>query len=237
MAKNNENIATIHERMAVCVKLFGEGKNTVFADKLGVSEGNIRGYIKGVVPKADVLEKIVRTYDVSPKWLLTGEGEINQIKTEKNSDPSEISSSISFDPSIGSPFYDVDFIGGFDEIFNSQTADRLATSLCRDSRKHHSGATSQDTPWSQRYATAISLPSMSAPSRTYSTEKSTPSYSTPSAPSRSCAKEPRRMSCAMSPSIPISTTRSSPSPASSASSKSWAPSPSSFNLLYFQIPI
>ncbi len=122
MAKNNENIATIHERMAVCVKLFGEGKNTVFADKLGVSEGNIRGYIKGVVPKADVLEKIVRTYDVSPKWLLTGEGEINQIKTEKNSDPSEISSSISFDPSIGSPFYDVDFIGGFDEIFNSQTA-------------------------------------------------------------------------------------------------------------------
>lgn len=121
MAKNNENIATIHERMAVCVKLFGEGKNTVFADKLGVSEGNIRGYIKGVVPKADVLEKIVRTYDVSPKWLLTGEGEINQIKTEKNSDPSEISSSISFDPSIGSPFYDVDFIGGFDEIFNSQT--------------------------------------------------------------------------------------------------------------------
>jgi phage repressor protein C with HTH and peptisase S24 domain len=121
MAKNNENIATIHERMAVCVKLFGEGKNTVFADKLGVSEGNIRGYIKGVVPKADVLEKIVRTYDVSPKWLLTGEGEINQIKTEKNSDPSEISSSISLDPSIGSPFYDVDFIGGFDEIFNSQT--------------------------------------------------------------------------------------------------------------------
>ena len=122
MAKNNENIATIHERMAVCVKLFGEGKNTVFADKLGVSEGNIRGYIKGVVPKADVLEKIVRTYDVSPKWLLTGEGEINQIKIEKNSDSSEISSSISFDPSIGSPFYDVDFIGGFDEIFNSQTA-------------------------------------------------------------------------------------------------------------------
>ena len=120
MTENNENIATIHERMAICVKLFGEGKNTVFADKLGVSEGNIRGYIKGVVPKADVLEKIVRTYDVSPKWLLTGEGEINQIKIEKNSNSCDISSSVSLDPSIGSPFYDVDFIGGFDEIFNSQ---------------------------------------------------------------------------------------------------------------------
>ena len=67
--------------------------------------------------------------DINAEWLLRGEGDmlkqdfsISQEKIEKNSDSSEISSSISFDPSIGSPFYDVDFIGGFDEIFNSQTA-------------------------------------------------------------------------------------------------------------------
>lgn len=76
MIKNNKNIATIHERIAYCVQYFGNGKNTVFAEKLGVSEGNIRGYIKGVVPKADVLEKIVRTYELSPLWLLTGEGDM-----------------------------------------------------------------------------------------------------------------------------------------------------------------
>lgn len=49
-------------------------KNTVFAAKLGVSEANIRGYIKGVIPKADVLEKIVISYEVNAMWLLTGIG-------------------------------------------------------------------------------------------------------------------------------------------------------------------
>lgn len=48
---------TIHDRIGELVKEFGEGKNTVFASKLGVSEGNIRGYIKGIVPKHDILEK------------------------------------------------------------------------------------------------------------------------------------------------------------------------------------
>lgn len=92
MTEKDDIFATIHDRIAFCVQKYGEGKNTVFAEKLGVSEGNIRGYIKGVVPKADVLEKIVRTYDVSSEWLLTGLGEMskselsrnNQIKIEEN---------------------------------------------------------------------------------------------------------------------------------------------------------
>ena len=97
MAKKNESLATIHERIAFCVQKYGEGKNTLFAEKLGVSEGNIRGYIKGVVPKADVLEKIVRTYEISPEWLLTGRGDIvlsdfsrnHQTKSEENTHESE----------------------------------------------------------------------------------------------------------------------------------------------------
>ena len=28
---------------------------------------------------------------------------------------------VSYDPSVGAPYYDVDFIGGFNEIFNNQT--------------------------------------------------------------------------------------------------------------------
>lgn len=132
MEENFENLATIHERIAFCVQKYGEGKNTVFAERLGISEGNIRGYIKGVVPKADVLEKIVRTYDISPEWLLTGRGEmhkddfsrIHQAKSQENEDPSEISTlepRISMEVGQGIPYYDVDFIGGFSEIFNSQT--------------------------------------------------------------------------------------------------------------------
>lgn len=65
---------TIHERMAALVEKLGNGKNTVFASLIGSSEANVRGYIKGVVPKYDVLERIVRNLDVNPEWLLTGEG-------------------------------------------------------------------------------------------------------------------------------------------------------------------
>lgn len=65
---------TIHDRIGTLVQEYGDGKNTVFANKIGVSEGNIRGYIKGIMPKADVLEKIVKTLDVNAMWLLTGIG-------------------------------------------------------------------------------------------------------------------------------------------------------------------
>lgn len=70
MTKNG----TIHERIEHLVKTLADGKNTVFAAKLGVSEANIRGYIKGVIPKADILEKIVISYEVNAMWLLTGTG-------------------------------------------------------------------------------------------------------------------------------------------------------------------
>lgn len=65
---------TIHERIKYLVDNYASGKNTVFAAKLGVSEANIRGYIKGVIPKADILEKIVISYEINAMWLLTGLG-------------------------------------------------------------------------------------------------------------------------------------------------------------------
>lgn len=62
------------------------------------------------MPKEDILEKIVRCYDVSARWLLTGEGSMLEEGTSLVSKD--------FD---GAPYYDVDFIGGFDEVFNDQT--------------------------------------------------------------------------------------------------------------------
>lgn len=67
---------TIHERIAEIVARLGNGKNTAIASMIGISEGNIRGYIKGVMPKQDVLEKIVISLDVNPDWLLTGRGQM-----------------------------------------------------------------------------------------------------------------------------------------------------------------
>lgn len=87
MAQNS----TIHERIKVLVEEKAGGKNTNFALKLGVNEANIRGYIKNVLPKADVLEKIVTSYEVNALWLLTGEGQhtpTEQPKVEVRSDMS-----------------------------------------------------------------------------------------------------------------------------------------------------
>ena len=72
----NNMDTTINERIAQIVTQLGNGKNTVIASFIGVSEGNIRGYVKGVMPKQDVLEKIVTKLDINPEWLLTGRGEM-----------------------------------------------------------------------------------------------------------------------------------------------------------------
>ena len=104
---------SIHNRIRKLVDFYGNGTNTVFANLIGVSEGNIRGYIKGVVPKQDFLEKVVRNCDVNPEWLLTGVGDMQK--------ETVIPAKVSFDPAVGAPYFDVDFIGGFNEIFNNQT--------------------------------------------------------------------------------------------------------------------
>lgn len=94
------------------------------------------------------IEKILLAYpDLSPDWLLTGRGEMLKPSvpleatpaphaanerpsssckdTEKIPNQQEkdiISSSVSLDPTVGIPYFDVDFIGGFSEIFNSQAS-------------------------------------------------------------------------------------------------------------------
>lgn len=88
MRQKNVTMAdTIHERIKLLVDKLADGKNTIFAANLGVSEANIRSYIRGVVPKADILSKIVSYYDINADWLLTGRGSI--IKTKGTSDNEE----------------------------------------------------------------------------------------------------------------------------------------------------
>lgn len=87
---------TIHERIGELVDRFANGKNTVFASMISTSEGNIRGYIKGVIPKQDILEKIVRCLDINSDWLLTGRGEI--VTNDSNSITEVVAPSM---PSVG----------------------------------------------------------------------------------------------------------------------------------------
>ncbi len=77
----------------------------------GISEDNIARFLAYAT-------------DVNIEWLLTGTGsmlkdDLNGIKTIDEADSSFMPTT-SMSPSIGTPYYDVDFIGGFDEVFNSQ---------------------------------------------------------------------------------------------------------------------
>ncbi len=65
----------ISDRIKAIIDHYGNGKNTEFAALVGTSEGNVRGYLKGVMPKGDFLSAVVRNCDgLSALWLLTGEG-------------------------------------------------------------------------------------------------------------------------------------------------------------------
>ena len=61
--------------------------------------------------------------DVSVEWLITGRGDMfstMQEKRQEKSNEEEKSPKVSYNPAIGKPYYDVDFLGGFNEIVNSQ---------------------------------------------------------------------------------------------------------------------
>ena len=102
--------------------------------EIASNEGITIGASKGVLSRAinngtDIQAKwlsiIVENYPrYSTGWLLTGAGsmlkdDLNGIKTIDEANPSFMPTT-SMNPSVGTPYYDVDFIGGFDEVFNSQ---------------------------------------------------------------------------------------------------------------------
>ena len=93
---------------------------------IGASKGVLsRAINNGTDIQAKWLSILVENYPrYSTGWLLTGAGsmlkdDLNGIKTIDEANPSFMPTT-SMNPSVGTPYYDVDFIGGFDEVFNSQ---------------------------------------------------------------------------------------------------------------------
>lgn len=93
---------------------------------IGASKGVLsRAINNGTDIQAKWLSIIVENYPrYSTGWLLTGAGsmlkdDLNGIKTIDEANPSFMPTT-SMNPSVGTPYYDVDFIGAFDEVFNSQ---------------------------------------------------------------------------------------------------------------------
>lgn len=63
--------------------------NSAFARQVGLAEANIRAYISGTIPKADMLGKIADALDVSCDWLILGkENSQNNtiVKSDKTAD-------------------------------------------------------------------------------------------------------------------------------------------------------
>lgn len=93
---------------------------------IGASKGVLsRAINNGTDIQAKWLSIIVENYPrYSTGWLLTGAGsmlkdDLKGIQTADEANPSTLPTT-SMNPSVGTPYYDVDFIGGFDKVFNSQ---------------------------------------------------------------------------------------------------------------------
>lgn len=97
-----------------------------FYAKIGVSRGTLESKT-GITE--DVVTKFFATYpEVSVEWLMIGEGEMLKNspsckeKKQENSDLVEKIPEVAYNSAIGKPYYDVDFLGGFNEIVNSQVS-------------------------------------------------------------------------------------------------------------------
>ena len=120
----------INERFEAIIKELYANNQSSFAKAIGVNPtviANVIGARRGK-PSFDVMERICANANISPEWLLTGRGEMLKSSTSETVTPDlQPEPTLTNDPTEGTPYFDVDFIGGFSEIFNDQTA----TPACR----------------------------------------------------------------------------------------------------------
>lgn len=88
------------------------------AEKMGYTESSMSQILNG---KVSLSEKFIKNLSIIDKtlnidWLMTGEGKM--LKSDEKESPPDVPR-ISY--TEGVPYYDVDFIGGFDLVMNDQT--------------------------------------------------------------------------------------------------------------------
>ena len=92
-----------------------------FEKKINATQGVISKAIKNDTDiKGSLLLSIVENYThISAVWLLTGKGDMLLSSEEKAL--KQLTPCVSPELGLGVPYYDVDFSGGFNAIFNNQT--------------------------------------------------------------------------------------------------------------------
>ena len=95
---------------------------TALERTIGASKGVLsRAINNGTDIQSKWVQTIVENYPLySASWLLTGRGEMS-FQPSKENDENFSKNVVTANPAIGTPYYDVDFHGGFSEIFNDQT--------------------------------------------------------------------------------------------------------------------
>ena len=115
---------TIKDRILSFIEEQGIKKSD-FYEVSGIQSSNFKGKNFYSQPGGEMLVKILTSYPkLSADWLLTGEG--SMLKTTHDDSSAELKPMVSYDPSIGIPYYDVDFAAGFDLMFNDQTVNPTA---------------------------------------------------------------------------------------------------------------
>ena len=113
------------DMLLALIEHYSNGNKAQFASLLGITPQGLSTWVKR--ESFDIELIFSKCEGLSAQWLLSGEGDMlennYQTKSDKFSKNSQNSSSeprISLEIGQGTPYYDVDFIGGFNEIFNSQ---------------------------------------------------------------------------------------------------------------------
>lgn len=104
------------DRLLSLIDHYSGGNKSEFARMIGVSPQAVSTWITRNTFDIDII--YAKCLNISPDWLLTGRG--NMLKGEETEDAS--APVVSYDPKVGQPFYNVDFLGGFSEVYNSQVS-------------------------------------------------------------------------------------------------------------------
>lgn len=108
-----------NERLRELQKLLGFKSQESFATVLGIKQGSLSDIYRskdGVKVSSSIKRVLEKEYSINIDWLETGQGDML-----KASDSNAISPIINYERH-GVPYYNVDFICGFDLVHNDQTS-------------------------------------------------------------------------------------------------------------------
>ena len=117
------------DRLLRLIEHYSDGNKSEFARMIGVSPQAVNTWISRNTFDIDII--YAKCINVSSEWLLTGNGPMLKTSSDNNTnvEQQQVSANtadestplVTYDPNVGVPYYDVDFVAGFDLIINDQT--------------------------------------------------------------------------------------------------------------------